>query len=61
MSEIILDRKTGFLVNTVEGAVNAVYKVNDINRKDCRDWAASAFSREKMVEGYLEVYKSILG
>jgi len=60
MAELILDNKTGFLVNSVEGAVSAVYKIKDINRKDCRDWAALTFSREKMVEGYLEVYKSIL-
>ncbi len=60
MPEIIVDKKTGFLVNAVEGAVNAVSKVKYINRKDCRDWASSAFSREKMVEGYLEVYNKIL-
>lgn len=60
MAELILDKKTGFLVNTIEGAVNAVFKVKNINRKDCRQWAESAFSSDKMVEGYLEVYTSIL-
>ena len=61
MAELILDKKTGFLVNSTDEAVNAISKVKNINRKDCRQWAASAFSSEKMVEGYMEVYKSILG
>ena len=61
MPEIIVDEKTGFLVNTVEGAVNAVVEVKNINRKDCCDWAMSAFSREKMVEGYLKVYDKMIG
>lgn len=61
MAELILDKKTGFLVNSTDEAVNAILKVKNINRKDCRQWAASAFSSEKMVEGYLEVYDRILG
>ncbi len=60
MPEIVLHGKTGFLVNSIEGAVNAVYQIKNINRKNCREWAASAFSRDKMVEGYLEVYRRIL-
>ena len=61
MAELILDKKTGFLVNTIEAAVNAVFKVKNINRKDCFDWATSAFSRGKMIEGYLKVYDKIIG
>jgi glycosyltransferase involved in cell wall biosynthesis len=61
MPEIIVDRKTGFLVDSIDGAVNAVSQVENINRKDCREWAISSFSMEKMVEGYLEVYNLILG
>jgi glycosyltransferase involved in cell wall biosynthesis len=60
MPEIIVDKKTGFLVNTIEDAVDAVFKIKNINREDCREWAVSAFSREKMVDGYLEVYNTIL-
>jgi len=60
MPELILDNKTGFLVNSIEGAVDAVDQIESISRKKCREWASSSFSREKMVEGYLEVYKTIL-
>jgi glycosyltransferase involved in cell wall biosynthesis len=61
MPELILDGKTGFLVNSIDKAVQAVNNIKSIDRKHCRTWAASKFTLEKMVEGYLEVYKNILG
>ncbi len=60
MPELILDGKTGFLVNTIEEALEAVNNIKMINRKYCREWAISKFSRQKMIEGYLEVYEKIL-
>jgi glycosyltransferase involved in cell wall biosynthesis len=60
MPELILDRKTGFLVQSIAEAVEAVNNGHSIDRKYCHDWAASKFSCEKMIEGYLEVYKKIL-
>ncbi|MCF2502420.1 glycosyltransferase family 4 protein [Dyadobacter sp. CY107] len=61
MPELIQDGKTGFLVHSVEEAVKAVGRVNSIHRKDCAEWAQSMFSKEKMVDGYLRVYETILG
>ena len=60
MPEIILDRKTGFLVHNIDEALEAIQHLELINRKDCREWAKSKFSREKMIENYLEVYQKIL-
>jgi glycosyltransferase involved in cell wall biosynthesis len=60
MPELILDGKTGFLANTVEEAVEAVKNINLIDREYCRQWANSKFSRQKMIEGYLDVYEKIL-
>uniref|UniRef100_UPI003216C2DB glycosyltransferase family 4 protein n=1 Tax=uncultured Draconibacterium sp. TaxID=1573823 RepID=UPI003216C2DB len=60
MPELILDRKTGFLARNMDEAVEAVHYISLIKRKDCREWATSKFSREKMIEGYLEVYQKIL-
>jgi len=60
MPELIVNGKTGFLVNHVEEAVEAVNSVEFINRRDCTEWASSNFSMQKMVDGYLEVYKKIL-
>lgn len=60
MPELILDGETGFLVNTTEEAADAVFNIKSIDRKYCREFAVSKFSRQKMVEGYLKVYKKIL-
>jgi glycosyltransferase involved in cell wall biosynthesis len=60
MPELIKDAKTGFLVNTIDEAVNAVSQVGQLNRVDCYNWASSQFSCDKMVEDYLELYRKIL-
>jgi glycosyltransferase involved in cell wall biosynthesis len=60
MPELILDGKTGFLVNNVKEAVEAVNSIEFIDRRDCMEWASSAFSSQKMVDGYLDVYQRIL-
>ena len=60
MPELILDRKTGYLVNSIEEALEAVTHIKMIDRNYCREWAISKFSQQKMIEGYLEVYKKIL-
>lgn len=60
MPELIVNGKTGFLVNNVDEAVEAVNSIEFINRRDCMEWASSTFSREKMVDGYLDVYRKIL-
>ena len=60
MSELILDGKTGFLVNTIEEAVDSLKNVPQINRKYCRQWAEQNFSKEKMVNDYIRVYEDIV-
>jgi glycosyltransferase involved in cell wall biosynthesis len=60
MPELILDGKTGFLVNNVEEAVEAVNSIAFIDRRVCMEWATSNFSSQKMVDGYLDVYQRIL-
>ncbi len=60
MPELILDGKTGFLVNNIGEALEAVGNIKSINRNNCTEWVSSKFSRQKMVEGYLKVYKKIL-
>jgi glycosyltransferase involved in cell wall biosynthesis len=61
MPELIKHEKTGFLVNTVDEAVDAIEQLKSINRKDCFAWAKSKFSKEKMAADYFELYKRILG
>ncbi len=60
MPELILNGKTGFLVETVEEAADEVANIKSIDRKYCRDYAVSKFSRQRMVDGYIKVYEKIL-
>ncbi|MFH1353749.1 MAG: glycosyltransferase family 4 protein [bacterium] len=60
MSEIIKDGATGFLVKTIDEAVDAVGRIKTIERAACRRHVADKFSVEKMVEGYLRVYREVL-
>lgn len=60
MPELIKDAQTGFLVNDVDEAVEAVGRLAGINRIDCCNWAGSQFSRDKMVADYLGLYQKIL-
>jgi glycosyltransferase involved in cell wall biosynthesis len=61
MPELIKDAETGFLVDTVDEAVEAVGRLTEINRIDCCNWAGSQFSKDKMVADYLKLYENILG
>lgn len=60
MPELIDNNKTGCLVNSIDEAVDAIYRINFIDRKYCRQWAMSNFSLEKMTDGYFNTYKRIL-
>jgi glycosyltransferase involved in cell wall biosynthesis len=60
MPELIKDRKSGFLIKTVEEALEVLADIPKIDRKHCHDWAKSQFSQQKMVEDYLKVYHKIL-
>lgn len=60
MPELIKHGKTGYLVNDVESASEAVSQINSIDRRECHNWAKSQFSSEKMVADYLMLYKQII-
>ncbi|GAB3163483.1 glycosyltransferase family 4 protein [Telluribacter humicola] len=60
MPELIIDQKTGFLVDTVDEAAQAVSQLSRIERAACRRRAESRFSKDHMVEGYLAVYEQLL-
>ena len=60
MPELIQHEKTGFLVNSYEEAVNVLQYINKIDRAYCRKWAESKFSKDRMINDYVKVYKKIL-
>jgi glycosyltransferase involved in cell wall biosynthesis len=60
MPELIKHQQTGFLVNTVDEAVEAVSQLSSIEREACHNWAEASFSSEKMVDDYYNLYEKIL-
>jgi glycosyltransferase involved in cell wall biosynthesis len=57
--EVIADKQTGYLVNNVDEAVEAVGKIDSIGRKKCREHVEQNFTIDKMVERYEKVYEEI--
>jgi glycosyltransferase involved in cell wall biosynthesis len=57
--EVIKDRETGFLVASVDQAVQALERVDEIDRSACRRRVQHCFSIETMVEAYERVYAAI--
>jgi glycosyltransferase involved in cell wall biosynthesis len=60
MKELIVDGKTGFLVNTVEEAVDAVSKISFVCRCECRKHALNKFSSKAMTSNYINLYRKII-
>jgi len=60
MPEIICDGETGYIVEDIEGAVNAVASVTSINRSTCRADVEKRFSNTRMARDYVRVYDTIL-
>lgn len=46
---------------SIEGLVEAIKRIGEIDRNACRKHVEDNFTVEKMVEGYEQVYKKILG
>jgi glycosyltransferase involved in cell wall biosynthesis len=57
--EVIEDGKTGFLVGSVNEAVEALKTLHAIGRTACRERVQQYFSIETMVQGYERVYCNI--
>ncbi len=57
--EVIADKQTGYLVNSVDEAAEAVAKIDRIDRKKCRQRVEENFTIDKMVESYEKVYEEI--
>lgn len=60
VSEVVEHGKTGYVVNTIDEAVENIKKLDDIKRKDCRIRVERYFTVEKMVEEYIQVYENII-
>ena len=57
--EVIADGRTGYLVNSVDEAIEALGKIDLIDRRQCRDHVEKNFTIDIMVSKYERVYEQI--
>ncbi|TWU25229.1 D-inositol 3-phosphate glycosyltransferase [Novipirellula galeiformis] len=61
MPELIDHGVTGFLVNSVEEASQAIERIDEIDRSRVRQAVAERFTIDRMADEYLALYHRILG
>jgi glycosyltransferase involved in cell wall biosynthesis len=61
MPELIDDGVTGFLVSSLDAAVEAIDRIDEIDRAACRAAVSARFTVDRMADRYLGLYRSILG
>ena len=57
--EVIMDGQTGFLVSSVDQAIQALERLSEIDRQNCRHRVETYFSIDTMVAAYEQVYAEI--
>lgn len=60
LPEIVKNNETGFLVQNQEEMIEAVKKISQIKRIDCRRRVAKKFCLEKMVNKYEALYNTLI-
>lgn len=58
--EVVAHGKTGYVVDSIEGMVDAIRTIDKISRKETRERAVTYFSKEKMAKGYQKVYERLI-
>ncbi len=60
MPELVDDARTGFLVDDIDSAVDAVGRVGALDRELIRRTAVERFGRDRMIDDYLRAYDKVL-
>ena len=58
--EVMRDGVSGYVVDTVDGAVEATARALELPRKRCRAYFEGRFSAPRMANDYLAVYERLL-
>jgi glycosyltransferase involved in cell wall biosynthesis len=58
--EVVDEEVTGFVVDDVAGAIDAVRRIGALDRRAVRARVAERFSRDRMVDDYLSVYERVV-
>jgi len=60
LPEIVKHGETGFIVNGIDEATQAVTRIDELDRRRIRRHVAENFSLERMVENYIQAYRDVL-
>jgi len=62
MSELVEDGVTGFVVeyNDEKSMIEAINKIDQIDRRKCRQRVEELFSDKRMVDEYLKIYEKVI-
>ena len=58
--EVVKDGKTGFVVKNIEEMIEAIKKIDEIKRENCRARVEKKFTIERMVNDYEKVFYQII-
>ena len=58
--EVIEDGVNGFVVSSIEGAVDAVQKISELSRLQCRHIFETRYSASRMAHEYVDIYERLL-
>lgn len=58
--EIVVHRKTGYLVHDVAEMVRFIQRIDEIDREKTRKYAEQHFSARVMAEKYIKIYKRVI-
>jgi glycosyltransferase involved in cell wall biosynthesis len=58
--EIVEHRRTGYLHDSIDDLADAVRRIDQLDRCECRAAAEQRFSRDRMVEDHIRLYRQLL-
>ena len=59
MPELVKHGESGYLLYTEDEMVEAIHRIESLDRQRCREWVEENFSVEQMVNGYEKLYRQI--
>ena len=60
VEEVLDDGVTGFVVDTVEAAIDATRRIDTLDRSQCRAVFEARFTSARMAEDYLQMYQRVI-
>ena len=60
VKEIIVEGETGFIVEDIDRAVEAVGKIEQVSRAHCRREFEERFTDRHIAEDYIQIYQQLL-